>query len=333
MGFEIVADSAAPLVGFALLATAFVFVCGANDGGAMLALAVRHRDVSPYLVLIVLLLAIAVGPALFGLTVAHTFTDRLIDPADPRGPLIVPIGVGVSLLLVVGLNWRGVPTSTTLAVLGGLAGAGTGLGAGTAWGMLGVVLLVAAAAPLVGGGLGFLFGLTARRLPTYSRLPVVLRLVHVVAFSGQSLAYAANDGQKMYAVVGVALATAYDTANLRAPTWPALLALVLVFGTGALASLRRMARGATFGLLPMRPWRLVSAELAAATAVLSTAGVGMPVSMTQAMAAGLAGAGVSQGVRRVRWQFAGPVLAAWAVTLPASLLAGLAVGALIGVVV
>jgi PiT family inorganic phosphate transporter len=55
----------------------------------------------------------------------------------------------------------------------------------------------------------------------------------------------------------------------------------------------------------------------------------MPVSMTQSVAAGLVGAGVSQGRRRVRWQYTVPVLTSWVVTLPASFtvaaLAGFAV--------
>lgn len=319
-------------VGFVLLAAGFVLVCGANDGGAMLALAVRHREVPPYVVLAVLVAAIVLGPTLFGLTVARTFTERLIDTSDSRGQLIVLSGVVVSLLLVLVLNWRGVPTSTTLAVLGGLAGVAAGVGANTAWGTLGLVLLVAAAAPLVGGALGALFGRIARRLPTYSRLPAAVRLAHLAAFTGQSLAYAANDGQKMFAVAGVALATVHGGTGMRPLTWPVLAALAVLFGLGAVASLRRIARGAVFGLLPVRPLRLVSAELAAAVAVLASGIAGTPVSMTQAMAGGLAGAGASQGMRRVRWQFAMPVLAAWLITLPASLLAGLGAGVLLRMV-
>ena len=66
-------------VSVALCATAvaFVFMCGANDGGALLALAVRHRNRSSGLVLGLLVLAVGVGPNLFGLAVARTFTGRL----------------------------------------------------------------------------------------------------------------------------------------------------------------------------------------------------------------------------------------------------------------
>ncbi|GHJ49109.1 putative low-affinity inorganic phosphate transporter [Catellatospora sp. TT07R-123] len=310
---------------FAALATGFVFVCGANDGAALLSLALR-REVPLAGVLAVLLTAIVVGPALFGLAVARTFTDRLVDARAVRGPLILLAGVAVALALVLLLTWRGVPTSLTLAVLGGLAGAGAGVGVPPVWSTLGLVLAVAAAAPLLGGLLGYLLGLAARRLPTSARLPGALRYAHVTAFAGQSLAYAANDGQKMFAVVGVALAAAHRARGMLAPSLPVLCGTALVFAAGAVLSLRRIARGATAGLLPPRPWHVVSAEVAAATAVLGSAGFGVPVSMTQSAAAGLVGAGASCGVRRVRWQFATPVMTAWLVTLPASLALGYAVG-------
>ncbi|MFD0597045.1 hypothetical protein ACFQZ4_36240 [Catellatospora coxensis] len=76
----------AVVIGFAMLATGFVFVCGANDGAALLALALRQRELPLYGVLAVLLAAIIAGPALFGLAVAHTFTDRLVDAGGVRGP-------------------------------------------------------------------------------------------------------------------------------------------------------------------------------------------------------------------------------------------------------
>ncbi|MDQ3790814.1 MAG: inorganic phosphate transporter, partial [Actinomycetota bacterium] len=59
------------------VATAFVFLCGANDGGALLVVAVAHRARARVAVLLVLGAAVAAAPALFGLAVARTFTDRL----------------------------------------------------------------------------------------------------------------------------------------------------------------------------------------------------------------------------------------------------------------
>lgn len=313
---------------FTLIACAFVFVCGANDGGALISLALRHRTISELLVLGLLATAIVLGPSLFGLAVARTFTHGLLMGGAARGELTVLVGALVAVVVVLVLTWRGLPTSMTLAVLGGLAGAGTGLGSPPAWPALLRVLSIGALAPFAGGALGFLLGHLAERFPRLEGMSRLVRLGHLAAFGGQCLAYAANDGQKMFAVGGVALAVAHGTGIAGATHDPLALqaAIALVFTAGAVFSLRRVSRGAGHRLLSARPWQVVSAEVACSAAVLGTAGLGVPVSMTQSVAGGLAGAGASQGLRRVRWQFALPLIAAWVVTLPASLVAGLLAG-------
>lgn len=312
--------------GFLLTAVAFVFVCGANDGGALVALAMRHRAMSASVVLTMLAAAIVIEPAWFGLAVARTFTERLTGGGG-QAQLIVLSGAVVALVLVLVLTWRGIPTSITLAVLGGLAGAGTGLGAPPVWSALGRVLLIGALAPFVGTAVGFGLGRLARRLPATAAMSRLIRITHVAAFGGQCMAYAVNDGQKMFAITGVALAVVHGTTT-AAPEAPLglTLAIAAVFATGAAVSLRRVFRGATAGLLTVRGWQVVSAEFASSVAVLGTAGLGVPVSMTQSMTGGLVGAGASQGMRRVRWQYTMPIMSAWLISLPVSFLAGLVAG-------
>ncbi|HEX4813780.1 MAG TPA: inorganic phosphate transporter, partial [Nonomuraea sp.] len=75
-------------------------------------------------------------------------------------------------------------------------------------------------------------------------------------------------------------------------------------------------------LIASRPTHGVAAELAAGVAVIGCAAVGMPVSMTQAIAGGLIGAGVARGLGRVRWYATVKIGAAWLLTLPASGLLG-----------
>jgi len=313
--------------GLITLASFFVLVCGANDGGALVALAIRHHVMPAYAVLAVLLVALLVGPALFGLAVARTFTDRLIESDPDRHDVLMLGGVTVALLVVLGLSWKGIATSVTLAVIGGLAGTGLGLGLTPSWDVLGVALTVAALAPIAGGGLAFVLGRIAARLPTWSRLPALVRLGQLGAFVGLSLAYAANDGQKIFAVVAVATSALHVT-DATLPI-PALAAAAALFAAGAVISLRRMLRGATFRLLAPRPWHLISAQIAASTAVFTTAAGGIPVSMTQSAAAGLVGAGASHGPRRVRWQHAWPLLTSWLATLPVSFLLGVVAGLLV----
>ncbi|MGW1225498.1 anion permease [Streptomyces sp. NPDC001478] len=316
-------------IALVITALAFVLVCGANDGASLLAMAVRHGSGSAVPVLLMLTAAVALGPALFGVRVARTFTDGLV-PADAGRPALVFLaGATAAVGLVVLLTWRGIPTSITLAVLGALAGAGSGLGERPQWARLGLVLGIAAAAPLAGAAAGFALGRGARRMPATPGMPRLVRGAHLVAFGCQCLAYAANDGQKMFAVAAVASA-GHVAGSLDAP--PGLLpalAVALVFAVGAVLSLRRVSGGASVRLLAARPWQVASAEMASSATVLSSAALGAPVSMTQTVIGGLVGAGASEGGRRVRWQFAVPLVTAWGVTLPAAYAAGLLAGLLV----
>ncbi|GGU80411.1 putative low-affinity inorganic phosphate transporter [Streptomyces litmocidini] len=304
-------------------AVAFVFICGANDGGALLALAVRHRGRSIAFVSALLAVAVALGPNLFGLAVARAFTDHLGEGPPETARLVFLAGAGAATVLVLLLTRAGVPTSLTLATLGGLAGADVALGVRPSWGLLGVILLVAAAAPLVGAAAGWLIGRAARRIPAVRGMPRLVHGLQLVAFGTQCLAYAANDGQKMFAVVAVAFT---GDALLSHPWQVGDAMIAAVFTAGALAGLHRIAHGATSRLIVTRPWQVLSAELASSATVLSSAGLGMPVSMTQSVAGGLVGTGASEGGRRVRWQYALPLLASWLVTLPGSFVAGTLAG-------
>ncbi|MFG1705182.1 inorganic phosphate transporter [Nonomuraea sp. M3C6] len=143
-----------------------------------------------------------------------------------------------------------------------------------------------------------------------------------MGFLLQTLAYAANDAQKMLAVFMIAFG--FSDAPLP---YTSLAAALFAFGT--LYGLPKAGRTLSREIIASRPPHGVAAELAAGAAVIACAAVGMPVSMTQAIAGGLIGAGVAQGGGRVRWYAAGKIVAAWLLTLPASGLLGWGLAALV----
>lgn len=286
------------------VAVLFAIVTGANDGGAILTSGLKLRALRTPVALAGLVLAVVLVP--FGTTaVAHAFTTKLTSGAP------VAIGVLCALAVVIVLTRLGRPTSLTLATVGGLTGAGLGHGGPVSYGWVCYVLALGLAAPFVGGGLAFLLARPLRRVP--------LNAAHRLGFGLQCVAYAANDGQKMIAV--------FAAAGLGS-RWVFPLAGAL-FAIGALQGLPRASRSLGGQMLAVRPVHAVSAEISAAAAVLGCAALGVPVSMTQSVAGGLIGAGVTHGPGRVRWHAATKIALAWLLTLPASvLLAALVAAAL-----
>lgn len=298
----------------AVVAVLFAVVTGMNDGGAILTTGLKLRGPRTWAALAMLSVAVAVVPLTLGTAVAATFGSRLVSFGGATAP--VTIGVLAALAVVVTLTRLGRPTSLTLATVGGLTGSGLGYGLPVSLGWVGYVLALGVAAPFVGGAAAFAISHALARVRS-------LTPVHRVGLLLQCVAYAANDGQKMLAVFAIALASRPDGLTWR------LAAISVLFAVGTLLGLPRAGRSLGGQVLSIRPVHAVSAELAAAGAVLACAALGVPVSMTQSLAGGLIGAGVTHGPGRVRWHATTKIALAWLLTLPASVaLAALAAAAL-----
>ncbi|MFF0306171.1 anion permease [Streptosporangium sp. NPDC004379] len=289
-------------------ACVFAVVSGANDGGALLATGLKLPSVRPATGILALTAALVLVP-LASQRVALTFVTRLGGFGGPGGRQAMTIAVFAALVVVAVLSASGRPTSLTLAVVGGLTGAGVGWGLPVSGGAVALVLAVALAAPFIGALAAWvvarlLLGLTTRR---------GLRRWHLAGFALQCVAYAANDGQKMLSVFMIAMGVS------RAPL-PVTSVAAVLFAAGTLYGLPRAGRALSREIIVSRPLHGVAAELASGVTVVGCAAAGMPVSMTQAIAGALIGAGVSQGGGRVRWPAALRIVVAWVLTLPAGVL-------------
>jgi PiT family inorganic phosphate transporter len=300
---------------FIWLAAAFAVINGANDGGAMVASQLRVPGVRPLATILVVAGSLVAVPLVLGTGVADTLTSGLVSAPRDAQPLIVATGALAAIVVVAVLTRLGLPTSLTLGMVGGIVGAGLGRGLPVLGAGIGQVVLIGIAAPMVGG-------LLAQRLVPLSALALARRgtrglaLLAVVATVAQAVAYAANDGQKMFAVVGV---------SAVGVTPPVVAAVALLFTVGAVVGLRAAAGTLGGGIVRGGPQEEATAQLGAAVAVLSSAALGVPVSMTQAVAGGLVGTGMLRGLRQVRWRVAGQLVLAWVLTLPSAAVVGAAI--------
>ena len=75
-------------------------------------------------------------------------------------------------------------------------------------------------------------------------------------------------------------------------------------------------------VVELEPVHGFAAETTAATVLVATAHMGMPVSTTHVISSAITGVGTSRGTRRVNWSIAGRIVTAWIVTIPAAGLVG-----------
>jgi PiT family inorganic phosphate transporter len=285
---------------------------GANDGGAMLAAALKVRGLRLYMSLVLFMIALVVVPLLVGTSVADTLISGLVQADRQTQPWLMAVGVVAAMIVVGALTAASLPTSLTLGVVGGIVGAGIGRGLPVAAGAVGRVLLIGIAAPVVGAVLATVMSrvvAAALAMGDGKRLATL----HRVATCVQAIAYAANDGQKMVAVL---------TVTSLGVTAPALLVVAVLFAVGTVLGINTAADTLGSQISRAGPRDEVTAQLAASFAVLGSAALGAPVSMTQALSGGLVGTGMQRGRRQVRWRVAERLAMAWVMTLPSAAIIG-----------
>jgi PiT family inorganic phosphate transporter len=310
-----------------VVAVAFVVFTGTNDGGALLATMLRASAVQPLTAAMVLTGTVIVAPIVFGTHVATTLAGRLVTFSGQHSELALLLALGAAASVVALLARGGLPTSLTLALVGGILGVGIGGGLPVAWSWVVVVLLLAAAAPLAGSIVAYRLARLWCLLPACGPISRRARRANRFGLVLVAFAYGANDAQKMLAVFVLAMPGVAGTA--QDPTIPILLIVGALFAIGMALGVRRYGTRLNSAVRSLTPIHTVSAQLAATLAVTGTAAVGAPVSMTQSASAALVGSGLIDGTTGIRWQQVATIATAWILTLPIAMLAAAVPAALL----
>jgi len=318
----------AMLVLVVLLAIAFDYVNGFHDTANAIATSVATRALAPRYAILMATAFNFIG-AFAGTAVANTIASGLVDDAAVTQVVIAAALIGAIAWNLI--TWqRGLPSSSSHALIGGLLGAtiiAAGTGALNVNGIVNKVLIPMFTSPLLGFFIAFVFIVTLYWIFRRSqRKPMARRFRRLQVGSAAFMAFAhgSNDAQKTMGIITLALLTAGVIPTFEVPVWVIFVsATALSLGTavGGWRIMRTMGQR----VAKLEPVHGFAAETTAASILLGTAHFGMPVSTTQVISGAIMGVGSSQGVRHVRWGIARRILIAWVLTLPAAgILAALA---------
>ncbi len=318
-------------LGLLAVAVGFAVLNGANNGSTLVAIATSKTSLLPITAIGLLAGGVVLGPLMFGTAVATTLSSKLVDATGPLGGRTFLAGIGASSAVIAFLAWRGLPSSLTLATVGGLGGAGLAAGLHLSWAILVLSALMALLVP-VGTALMTFQALNVLRAASsiFGNQELDrrgLRWFRNASFVLQSAAYGTNDGQRMLAILLVALRVGRLGSSISLPLYAFL---AFAFGIGAVFGTRHMARGSSGRVAPADSFQRSVASVAASVAAFLGAMVGIPLSMSQTTSAALIGAHATVGARRVRWEEVGKLAAAWVFTLPAGVAVGAAGSTILG---
>ena len=322
----------ASLVVVLVLAVIFDYINGFHDTANAIATSVATRALRPQHAILMAAAFNFIG-AFAGTAVAKTVGAGLVNEATTSQAIVVAALLGAIAWNL--LTWRlGIPSSSSHALIGSLLGAtilAAGMGAVKWTGVVGSVLVPLVSSPVLGFiGAFFLMIALSWIFRRARRRPVTrgFRRLQVLSAGYMAFAHGSNDAQKTMGIVTLALFSAGVIPTVDVPIWVIVLAASAIsLGTavGGWRIMRTMGRR----VVELEPIHGFAAETTAATVLLATAHLGMPVSTTHVISSAIMGVGSSKGPRGVRWGVARSILIAWVVTLPATAVAGaLAWGAL-----
>jgi PiT family inorganic phosphate transporter len=264
----------------------------------------------------------------FGLHVARTIgtgivATEVIDVAVIFGALMGAICWNLLTW------WLGLPSSSSHALIGGLAGAGM-MKAGTAaivWSGLGITGVAIVLSPLLGFGLALVLVLAVSWLFVRSTPLAVdntFRVAQFVSASLYSLGHGGNDAQKTMGIIAVLL---YSQGALGSefhiPLW-VILSCQAAMALGTLFGGWRIVHTMGSRITRLHPVQGFCAEAGGAATLFLATYFGIPVSTTHTITGAIVGVGAARKVAAVRWNVASNVVVAWVLTMPAAGLIGAA---------
>ncbi|MBW4840521.1 MAG: inorganic phosphate transporter [Paenibacillaceae bacterium] len=303
-----------------ILALAFDFINGFHDTANAIATSVSTRALKPRTAILMAAVMNFLGAIMFT-GVAKTIGGSVADPAKLDNGLEVLIA---TLLAAIIWNlitwWFGIPSSSSHALIGSLAGA-VYVGAGPDklnWSGFTTIVEGLLFSPLIAFVIGYIVMLIlkwifARRSP--HTVNKGFRSMQVVTAALQSFTHGTNDAQKAMGIITFALVTADFQDHMEVPLWVKLAAATaMALGTsiGGWKIIKTMGTK----IFKIEPINGFAADISAASVIFGATLIHLPVSTTHAITSAILGVGSAKRFSAVRWSMAGRIVIAWVITIP-----------------
>lgn len=310
------------------LALAFDFINGFHDTANAIATSVSTRALKPRTAIM-----LAAGMNFLGALaftgVAKTIGGSVANPATLDNGLEVLIA---TLLAAIIWNlitwWFGIPSSSSHALIGALAGA-VYIGAGPDklnWGGFSTIIEGLILSPIIAFVIGYII-MTILKWVFAKRSPHSVnkgfRTMQILTAALQSFTHGTNDAQKAMGIITFALVTAKYQDHMEVPMWvkiAAATAMALGTSIGGWKIIKTMGTK----IFKIEPINGFAADITSASVIFGATLIHLPVSTTHAITSAILGVGSAKRFSAVKWSVAGRIVMAWVITIPiVAVLAGL----------
>ncbi|MCP2036256.1 PiT family inorganic phosphate transporter [Planomicrobium sp. HSC-17F08] len=310
-----------------VFAVVFDFINGFHDTANSIATAVSTKALKPRHAIMLAAIMNFVGAMAFT-GVAKTITKDIVDPFTLTNGTVVILAALLAAIIWNLVTWYyGIPSSSSHALIGSIAGAAIAAAGFTALNYGGFIKIIQALilSPILAFAVGYI---------VYSIFKVVFknnnltktnrnfRLIQIATAALQSFSHGTNDAQKAMGIITMALIVNNYQSSDDIQLWvQALCALAMALGTSVGGW--RIIKTVGGKIMKIRPVNGVAADLTGAAVIFGATFIHLPVSTTHVISSSIMGVGASHRLKGVKWGTAKTMLITWLITMPISaLLAG-----------
>ena len=314
----------APLVTVIVLAVAFDFINGFHDTANAVATVISTRVMRPWVAITMAGVLNFLG-ARAGTEVAKTVGSGIVGSNVPLAAVAAALVAAIAWNLLTW--WRGIPSSSSHALIGSLLGAGiASLGPASAhWNVMrDKVALPLVLSPVV----GFLVALWLMRLLILlfrsmapNRVGPIFRRTQVLSAAFMAFSHGSNDAQKTMGIITLALVSSGVLTSFHVPTWVIALSAGAM-GAGTMAGGKRIIHTMGNRIAHLEPIHGFAAETSAAAVIQAASHLGFPLSTTHVISSCILGVGASRRLNAVRWGVVCTMISAWLLTIPVTAVLG-----------
>ena len=318
------ADSAFWVVALlVLLALLFDFMNGFHDAANSIATVVSTGVLKPQQAVLFAAFFNVVAIGVFGLNVAATVGKGIVDPSIVDQHVIFGALMGAIAWNVI-TWWYGIPSSSSHALIGGIAGAAVAKAGAhklVAAGILKTVLFIFLS-PILGYLLGSILMVVVAwifRRSSPLKVDNWFRRLQLVSAGLYSLGHGGNDAQKTIGLIWLLLiSSGYVHAGGTSPPLWVIVCCYIAIGLGTMFGGWRIVRTMGQKITKLKPVGGFCAETGGAMTLFLATALGVPVSTTHTITGAIVGVGSTQRASSVRWGVAGNIVWAWIFTIPAA---------------
>jgi PiT family inorganic phosphate transporter len=314
------------------LALFFGFTNGFHDAANVVATIITTGAMTPRMALGMAAFGEFIGPFLFGTAVAQTIGENIID-ISTFDTKFLDLSISLIIAALIGaiawnlITWfRGLPSSSSHALVGGLVGA-VWVAYGPdkiLWKGLLYVVSVLIISPILGLIFGTLFFKITLRLSQNAtpKAKYFFNRMQILSSLALSLSHGANDAQKPMGIIMMSLVILGIYPTFHIPFW-VIASCAAAIALGTASGGWRIIKTVGSRIYRLRSVHAFCAQTASATVILGAALFGGPVSTTHVVSSSIMGVGAGQRISAVRWGVAKNIIVAWFITIPAvALMAG-----------